>query len=245
MNSQDFSRTNITAGVLNIVALVGAGIFTSHALWQILVPNVSYVAKTVTVRIDGKNTGSGVIIRHQGDRYSVLTNWHVVSPMSGKLSSTDRSTVQTMDGKKHLVLVPTIDRVANLDLAILEFRSRYRYPVVAIGNSDRLNEGQALYVSGWADPSPQLPNSAYQFLVGNLSGRIDKPRDGYALVYTVSALPGMSGGPILDRRGNLVGIHGRAIADLRTGTVSSVLGIDVNRYRQASGDLPKQKRGHR
>ncbi len=245
MDSREFDRTNTTAGVVNIITLVAAGIFTSYALWQILVPNVSYVAKTVTVRIDGTNTGSGVIIKHQGDRYSVLTNWHVVSPTSGKLTAAHKSIVRTMDGKKYLAPVQSIERVANLDLAILEFRSRSRYPVVAIGNSDRLSEGQTLYVSGWADPSPQLPTPAYQFLVGNLSGRIDRPRDGYALVYIVSALPGMSGGPILDRRGNLVGIHGRAIADLRTGTVSSVVGIDINRYLRASGDLPKQGRRDR
>jgi S1-C subfamily serine protease len=221
--------------VVNFVMLVAAGIFTSYVLWQILVPNVSSIAKPVTVRINGANTGSGVMIEHQGDRYSVLSNWHVVSPASEKL------TIQTMDGTKHPALMPTVRRVANLDLAVLEFRSRSRYPVVSIGNADRLSEGQSLYVSGWADPSPQLPSPAYQFLVGNLSGRIEKPRDGYTLVYTVSALPGMSGGPILDRRGNLIGIHGRAIADLRTGTVSSVLGIDINRYLRARGDLPSQE----
>jgi S1-C subfamily serine protease len=220
---------------VNIVITIAMTIFTSYLLWQILMPNVSYIAKTVTVSIDGANSGSGVTIEHQGDRYSVLSNWHVVSPMKSGL------TVQTMDGKKHLVPLQTISRVANLDLAILEFSSRSRYPVVAIGNSDRLSEGQSLYVAGWADPSPQLPSRTYQLLVGHLSGRIDKPRDGYALVYTVSALPGMSGGPVLDRRGNLVGIHGRATIDLRTGTVNSVLGIDINRYLRARGDLPSQR----
>ncbi len=230
----EFRQVNATTWVVNILTAIAAVVFTSYLLWQILIPNVSYIAKTVTVRINGTNNGSGVIIKHQGDRYSVLSNWHVV----GQASKKQVQTVQTVDGQKHLAPSQTIVRVANLDLAILEFRSRLRYPVVAIGNSDRLSEGQSLYVSGWADPSPQLPNFAYQFLVGHLSGRIDKPRDGYALVYTVSALPGMSGGPVLDRRGNLVGIHGRATLDLRTGTVNSVLGIDINRYLRARGELP-------
>jgi S1-C subfamily serine protease len=233
----EFRQASTTTWVVNIITSIAAAVFTSYLLWQILMPNVSYVAKTVTVRINGANSGSGVIINHQGDRYSVLSNWHVVGQASGKASEKRMQTVQTVDGHKHLALPQTIARVANLDLAILEFRSRSRYPVVAIGNSDRLSEGQSLYVSGWADPSPQLPTFAYQFLVGHLSGRIDKPRDGYALVYTVSALPGMSGGPVLDRRGNLVGIHGRAMTDLRTGTVSSVLGIDINRYLRARGEL--------
>jgi S1-C subfamily serine protease len=228
----EFRQASATTWVVNIVISIAAAVFTSYLLWQILMPNVSHIAKTVTVRISGANTGSGVIINRQGDRYSVLSNWHVVGQASGK----SRQTVQTVDGHKHLALPQTIAKIANLDLAILEFSSRSRYPVVSIGNSDRLSEGQSLYVSGWADPSPQLPTFAYQFLVGHLSGKIDKPRDGYALVYTVSALPGMSGGPVLDRRGNLVGIHGRAITDLRTGTVSSVLGIDINRYLRARGE---------
>jgi S1-C subfamily serine protease len=236
----EFRQASTTTWVVNIVTSSAAVVFTSYLLWQILMPNVSYIAKTVTVRINGANSGSGAIVSHQGDRYSVLTNWHVVGQASGRMSGQQMYTVQTVDGRKHLAPPQKISRVANLDLAILEFCSRSRYPVVAIGNSDRLSEGQSLYVSGWADPSPQLPTFAYQFLVGHLSGRIDKPRDGYALVYTVSALPGMSGGPVLDRRGNLVGIHGRAMTDLRTGTVSSVLGIDINRYLRARGELPSR-----
>ncbi len=206
-------------------------------------PNVSAIAKTLTVRIDGANSGSGTLIEDLGvgaiapreHRYLVLTNWHVVSE---HLDPPAAFTLATSDGRQHRVLTQKIARVGKLDLAILEFRSRDRYPVATLGNSDRLTEGDALYVSGWADPSPQLSIRTYQFLVGNLSGRIDRDRDGYSLVYTVSALPGMSGGPVLDRWGNLVGINGRATVDLRTGTVNSVLGIDINRYLRTRGDIP-------
>jgi hypothetical protein len=52
----------------------------------------------------------------------------------------------------------------------------------------------------------------------------------------------MSGGPVLDRWGNLVGINGRATVDLRTGTVNSVLGIDINRYVHNRGNLPSRQR---
>lgn len=236
----ELSKTTNTAWVVNIVATLAAGVFAVSVLKQIFVPNVSQIAKTVTVRIDGANTGSGVIIERRGDRYLVLSNWHVVNALDRPVPSKS-SVIQTFDGRKHPVSVKEIKRITNLDLATLEFSSDYSYPVVTIGNSDRLLEGKTLYVSGWADPSPQLPDRAYQFLVGNLSGRIARPRDGYTLVYSVNALPGMSGGPVLDRRGNLVGIHGRATVDLRTGRVSSVLGIDINRYLQANGEDPKKE----
>ena len=221
---------------MNTIAIVAAGAFTSHMLWRILIPNPSYIAKTITVRIDGANTGSGVIIEHQADRYVVLSNWHVVST-GGKPISPKSLTIRTGDGQKHPISAKKIVRVGKLDLAILEFQSRHRYPVASIGNSDSLTEGASLYVSGWADPSPQLSTRTYQLLVGHLSGRIEQPQDGYALVYAVNGLPGMSGGPVLDSRGNLVGINGRATVDLRTGTVSSVLGIDINRYLRGKRDL--------
>lgn len=233
-------QNNLTKQVVNIITIMATTAFTSHVLWQILVPNPSQIAKTITVRIDGANTGSGTIIEHQVDRYVVLSNWHVVS-IGDKPIQPKALRIQTVDGRKHLISAKKIVRIGKLDLALLEFRSRYRYAIAEIGNSESLSEGEPLYVSGWADPNPQLSDRTYQLLVGNLSGRIDRPQDGYALVYTVNALPGMSGGPVLDRRGKLVGINGRATVDLRTGTVNSVLGIDINRYLRARGNLPPQK----
>ncbi len=225
---------------MNAIVIVAAGAFTSHLLWRVFSPNPSQIAKTITVRIDGANTGSGVIVGHQADRYVVLSNWHVVST-GGKVISPQLLTIGTADGQKHPISAKKIARVGKLDLAILEFQSKYRYQTASIGNSDQLNEGDLLYVSGWADPSPQFLTPTYQLLIGSLSGRIEQPQDGYALVYTVNALPGMSGGPVLDSRGNLVGINGRATVDLRTGTVNSVLGIDIDRYLRGKGNLPIRK----
>jgi S1-C subfamily serine protease len=237
---QNKLKHNFTSQVVNTIVIVAAGVSISYLLWRLLVPNPSHIAKIITVRIDGANTGSGVVIGHQADRYVVLSNWHVVSS-GGKLISPKSLTIQTADGKKHPISTKKIARVGKLDLAILEFQSRYRYQTASIGNSDRLHEGDLLYISGWADPSPQFLTRTYQLLIGNLSGRIEQPQAGYALVYTVNAMPGMSGGPILDHRGNLVGINGRATVDLRTGTVNSVLGIDINRYLRGKGNLPIRK----
>jgi S1-C subfamily serine protease len=233
---QNQLKNNLTTQVVNIITIVAGGAFISHVLWRILIPNPSYIAKTITVRIDGANTGSGIIVEHQADRYVVLSNWHVVSAGARPLPPKSL-TIRTVDGQTHPISAKKIVRVGKLDLAILEFQSKRRYATASIGNSDRLSEGELLYVSGWADPSPQFSTRTYQLLIGNLSGRVEKPQDGYALIYTVNALPGMSGGPVLDNRGNLVGINGRATVDLRTGTVNSVLGIDINRYLRAKGKL--------
>ena len=39
---------------------------------------VGRIAKSITVRIESKNPGSGVIIKQQGNTYTVLTAAHVV-----------------------------------------------------------------------------------------------------------------------------------------------------------------------
>jgi S1-C subfamily serine protease len=220
------SQHRCAANLVNIVPLVAVGIFTAQVLWQMLAPDLSQIAKTITVRIDGANTGSGVIIDRRGNRYTVLSNWHVVNLLKSVK-------VRTSDGRQHLVATRTIKRIAKLDLATVEFYSQSRYPIPNFGNSDKTTEGERIYVSGWADPTAEIRDRSYQFLVGHLSGRIARPQDGYALIYSVNALPGMSGGPVLDRAGNLIGINGRATVDLRTGTVNSVLGIDINRYLRA------------
>ena len=37
------------------------------------------IAKAITVRIEGATQGSGVLVKREGNRYTVLTAWHVVS----------------------------------------------------------------------------------------------------------------------------------------------------------------------
>ncbi len=186
-------------------------------------PEVNAIAKKITVRIDGQNTGSGVIIDRKENIYFVLTNWHVVQEPGNY-------TVQTPDGKRYAINFSLIRRVPEVDLAVLLFSSSQSYQVGFSGNSDQLTEGMTVYVAGWADPGPVIPERTYQFITGYISSRLQKPTDGYSLVYTINAVPGMSGGPVLDDRGDVVGINGRAIPDIRTGTVSFVLGIGINNY---------------
>ena len=40
---------------------------------------VAKVAQAITVRIEGATQGSGVLVKRDGNRYTVLTAWHVVS----------------------------------------------------------------------------------------------------------------------------------------------------------------------
>ena len=115
-----------TTWVVNITTIAAAGLFASRLLWQILMPNVSQIAKTVTVKIDGANTGSGVIIEQQGNRYIVLSNWHVVSgndslseglllrqTLRYRQRSTKSFKIQTVDRRKHLVTAARLSELVS------------------------------------------------------------------------------------------------------------------------------------
>ena len=84
---------------------------------------VENLAHQTAVRIPtGKSSGSGKIVRQQGQTYTVLTNWHVGAIVRG-----DR-TIVTDEGLLHRRLgVPR--RQGDTDLAIVEFLCAIEYKV--------------------------------------------------------------------------------------------------------------------
>ncbi|MCC5634576.1 serine protease [Nostoc sp. CHAB 5844] len=186
-------------------------------------PEVNKIAKQITVRIDGANTGSGVIVNQQGNTYTVLTNMHVVE-YAGNYR------LQTYDGRVYAFTHKQTQTVSRgVDLAVLEFTTTATYHTAEIGNSDQLNEGMSVYVAGWADPDAISNQRSYRFQDGRIAARITGGRNGYNLVYSNVTKPGMSGGPILDEQGRLVGINGQALTDERI-EVTDFYGIPINIY---------------
>ncbi len=189
---------------------------------------VNNIAQTFTVRIDGDGIGSGVIFERKGETYFVLTNRHVVS-------KDGRYEIHTQDGASYPVYYSK--ELPGLDLAVLQFNSNKNYPSANLGNSDQTREGMTVYVVGWADRLPGINERSYQFTNGSIRSRLQNPDEGYALVYNNEAIPGMSGGPVLDENGNLIGINGRATQpEEKTGTVLR-LGIPINTFLAARNNL--------
>ncbi|HHP7230555.1 MAG TPA: trypsin-like peptidase domain-containing protein, partial [Xenococcaceae cyanobacterium] len=163
-------------------------------------PQLEAIARQVTVRIAGENnSGSGVIVERSNKTYYILTNAHVVNKLS-------KYTVITPDGQTHPV--SNIAKLPNLDLALLSIKSDRSYPVVEIGSTDNLAIGQQLYVAGF----PRSGGSLRQFIFTGTEGMLTETGTklplGYSLTYTNLARAGMSGGPVLDRQGKLIGING-------------------------------------
>ncbi|MEO1374381.1 MAG: serine protease [Cyanobacteria bacterium J06635_10] len=175
---------------------------------QALSPNqISNIAKEITVLIDGQNPASGVIIARKGSIYYVLTAKHVVQVP-------DEYEIVTPDKKRYRLNYNTVTKMPEVDLAVVQFNSDRNYKIARLTDSNEATEGSPVYIAGWPNPGREIKNRIYQFTTGQISGR-PKPalRDGYGLVYTNITRAGMSGGPVLDLNGRLIGIHGRAEAE--------------------------------
>jgi GUN4-like/Trypsin-like peptidase domain len=204
---------------------------TELKLVQNLAPQeVNLRAKQFTVRIDGAGIGTGVIIDQSETTYTVLTNWHVVK-QSGEYS------IQTIDGRKHSVNYSTVKQLPNLDLAILKFERKQNYQLAEIGDSSNVIEGQNIYFAGYPGELRQEDNRYYRFFPANLVGLLpESTENGYSLIYNGEAFPGMSGGPVLDSQGFLIGIHGEANINAVTGGTSNYA-IPIARYQASISQI--------
>ncbi|YAG11973.1 hypothetical protein NSTC745_01241 [Nostoc sp. DSM 114161] len=214
------SRTSSSNRVLTSPTPVTA---TSSPNRVLTSPDINNIAKQITVRINGTNTGSGVIVKQQGEIYTVLTNWHVVE-------KTGNYRIQTPDGKTHPFHSKPNQPILGVDLAVLQFKSSETYDIADIGNSEQINEGMIIYVAGWADQDAISTKRYYRFREGQITARLSGGKLGYNLVYSNVTKPGMSGGPVLDERGHLVGINGQALPDGRI-DATDFYGIPINIYR--------------
>ncbi|MEM7595702.1 MAG: trypsin-like peptidase domain-containing protein, partial [Cyanobacteria bacterium P01_A01_bin.83] len=183
------------------------------------------IAKNITVKITGYNNGSGVIFKHQGNIYSVVTNQHVVA-------GNEEYEVRTPDGKKHEVI--SKQEIAGLDLAIVQFESSDKYKIAKIGNSDNLHPSQRVYVGGF--PGEQTDLDFIDGTIRSINTEVLKNPElaaGYALIYTNQTLPGSSGGAVLDGKGRLIAINGEGETEIKTGRNIS-RGIPINLFLEAN-----------
>jgi len=85
-----------------ILGTVGITTATTAVLFQQSPANakdalaVAKIAKAITVRIEGATQGSGVLVKKEGNRYTVLTAWHVVS---GNRPGEELAIIARPDGK--------------------------------------------------------------------------------------------------------------------------------------------------
>jgi serine protease Do len=197
---------NQLAAMLTGTAVVSAIVMTlPDSASALSGTQVNDIARQVTVLIRGeKSHGSGVIIQKSGNTYYVLTAEHVVRKNDG-------FKLVTADKQAHAIDYSQVQKISGVDLAIVKFTSDKSYQVAKIGTA-KTNEGQNIFVSGWPK-NGAVGNEAggeliRQFTSGSISGFLPKSYKGYSMVYTNVTRSGMSGCPVLDTAGRVIGIHG-------------------------------------
>jgi tetratricopeptide (TPR) repeat protein len=196
--------------------LLPTALLGSIALFSYISPAVALspveiqrIAKQTTVQITGCDFGSGVIIRKDGNTYTVLTVAHNFQKSGCAIVTPDDSKYQIGEKK----LFPN-----KVDLAVVTFTSSKTYPIAKlIDNSDRVEATETIYVSGFP-LSTAINTSVFTIVKGDVVANPPTKQQGkgYSLIYSNNTLPGHSGGPVWNERGELIAIHGQGDVDSKS-----------------------------
>lgn len=169
-----------------------------------------------------KSLGSGFIIDHDG---SILTNNHVVE-------KAEKILVKLADQREFEAKV--IGRDPRTDIAIIKINTRNELPVVTLGDSDQLEVGEWVLAIG----NPFGLDSSVTSGIVSAKGRIigAGPYDNF-IQTDASINPGNSGGPLINLRGEVVGIN-TAIFSRTGGNIGIGFAIPINLVKEL---LPQLK----
>jgi S1-C subfamily serine protease len=180
----------------------------------------------------GAGGGSGVVISSDG---YALTNFHVAKPCGNALKC------GMPDGRLYDAVIVGFDPVG--DVALIKLFGRDRFPCPELGDSDRVQVGDACFAMGnpfllAADFYPTLTHGIisgvhrYQYPSGTLLEYAD------CLQTDASINPGNSGGPLFDAQGRLIGINGRASFQKRGRVnVGIAYAVSINQIKNFLGCL--------
>lgn len=158
-------------------------------------------AQAITVKVMSKaGLGSGFLLKKKGFVYTVVTNAHVLR------ADAPPYRIQTYDGQIWQN-IETLRISQRDDLALLRFRSDRPYNVAMLGSQPGVTDG--VFASGFPFTEDGIQTKGFTFTSGKVSLILPKPlKGGYQLGLTNDIQKGMSGGPLLNNRGEVVGVNG-------------------------------------
>ena len=175
-----------------------------------------------------RGMGSGIIVRQNGDRYFVLTNSHVIE-------GTTEILIGTRDGDEYPAEI--VGRDSRRDLAILSFRSNDLQPIAELGDSDSVKVGDWAIAMG----NPLGPQFSFSVTMGIVSavGRTGGPTGNINdFIQTDASInQGNSGGPLVNIRGEVVGINTWIASNIGGGSVGLGFAIPINNAKRIIDDI--------
>ena len=165
--------------------------------------------------------GSGFVFDSRG---YILTNNHVVG-------HADTVTVTLADGRE--LKAKVIGSDPKTDVAVIKVEAD-KLPVLALGNSDQIEVGQWVLALGSPFGLPGTVTSGIVSAKGRSSVGITDYED---FIQTDAAInPGNSGGPLVDLRGEAIGIN-TAIVSRSGGSMGVGFAIPINMVRDICNQL--------
>ena len=168
--------------------------------------------------------GSGIIVRHNNGVYYVITNQHVIG------NATEIS-IGTMDGKEYPAELVGQDE--RRDLAMVSFRTTDVYPLAVLGDSESVRVGD------WAIAMGNPLGTSFSFSVtkGIVSavGRTGGPGGNINdFIQTDASINmGNSGGPLVNIRGEVIGINTWIASPTGGGNVGLGFAIPINNAKRS------------
>jgi serine protease Do len=161
---------------------------------------------------NGRSQGAGVILTPDG---LVVTNKHVIEGSS----TVNLKTANETSYKAQVVSYGS----GNEDLAFLKIMSNQSFPYMRLGDSSTVRVGQRVLAIG-------SPFGLDGTLTTGIVSRIDRERN---LLQSDAAInPGNSGGPLLNLRGELIGINRSIINPVGASSAGISFAVPVNVIRQ-------------
>jgi serine protease Do len=163
-----------------------------------------------------RSSGSGFIIDSDG---SILTNYHVVE-------NAQKIVVKLSDDQEYDAKV--VGRDAKTDIAVIKIEAKTSLPAATLGDSDQLEVGEWVVAIG----NPFGLDSTVTSGIVSAKGRhINQgPYDNF-IQTDASINPGNSGGPLINLRGEVIGINS-AIFTRSGGNIGIGFAIPVNLVKE-------------
>lgn len=195
-----------------------------------------YTPRKIPRKFESQSLGSGFLFKEDG---YVLTCNHVISRgEDGKVA--EKITVKLADGSEYKAEVVGRDR--ETDVAVLKINAKKDLPTVKFGDSDDLKVGEWSAAIGNPFPQYGLDRTVTVGVIsakgrkGLYFGEGDTPAFQNYIQTDASINPGNSGGPLVNIRGEVIGINA-AITSPSGGNIGIGFAIPINTVKQILPDL--------
>ncbi|MBI5184349.1 MAG: Do family serine endopeptidase [Nitrospinae bacterium] len=169
-----------------------------------------------------QSLGSGFIIDKEGH---IFTNSHVVS-------NADEIKVTLMNQKEYSADIVGVD--PKTDIALIKIKGEGDLPALKLGDSDRVEVGEWVLAIG----NPFGLSHTVTVGVVSAKGRTigSGPYDDY-IQTDASINPGNSGGPLINTKGEVIGINTAILAGNTGGNIGIGFALPINMAKQILEDL--------